>query len=155
MSQDQITVIDDILERYPGQPEYLIFLLQDIQGSYNYISPEAMNLVCDHVGVPLTQAYAVATFYQSFSLEPKGEHEIRVCLGTACHLKGGPRIVGEAERRLGIKAGQTTKDLKFTLETVNCLGACALAPVAVVDEEYIPNVTTRKLLKNIEELSAE
>ncbi len=72
MSQDQITVIDDILERYPGQPEYLIFLLQDIQSAYNYISPEAMNLVCDHVGVPLTQAYAVATFYQSFSLEPEG-----------------------------------------------------------------------------------
>ncbi len=155
MSQDQITVIDDILERYPGRPEYLIFLLQDIQSAYNYISPEAMNLVCDHVGVPLTQAYAVATFYQSFSLEPKGEHEIRVCLGTACHLKGGPRIVEQAERRLGIKAGQTTKDLKFTLETVNCLGACALAPVAVVDEEYFPNVTTRKLLKNIDELSTE
>ena len=114
-----------------------------------------MNLVCDHVGVPLTQAYAVATFYQSFSLEPKGEHEIRVCLGTACHLKGGPRIVEEAERKLGIKSGQTTKDLKFTLETVNCLGACALAPVAVVDEEYFPNVTTRKLLKNIDKLSTE
>ena len=147
--------IDDILEKYPGRPEYLIFLLQDIQSSYHFISPEAMNLVCDHIGVPLTQAYAVATFYQSFSLEPKGEHEIRVCLGTACHLKGGPRVVEEAERKLGIKSGQTTKDLKFTLETVNCVGACALAPVAVVDEEYFPNVTTRKLLKNIDKLSAE
>ena len=154
MSREQ-TTIDDILERYPGRQEYLIFLLQDIQSAYNYVSPEAMTLVSDHVGVPLTQAYAVATFYQSFSLEPKGEHEIRVCLGTACHLKGGPRIVEEAERRLGIKAGQTTKDLKFTLETVNCLGACALAPVAVVNEEYSPNVTTRKLLKKIDKLSAE
>ena len=95
-------VIDDILERYPESPEYLIFLLQDIQSSYGYISPEAMQLVCDHTGVPETQAYSVATFYQSFRLDPQGEHEIRVCLGTACHLKGGQRIVEELERKLDI-----------------------------------------------------
>jgi NADH-quinone oxidoreductase subunit E len=147
--------IDDIIERYPGKPESLIFLLQDIQASYNYVSPEAMTLVCDHVGVPLTQAYAVATFYQSFSLEPKGEHEIRVCLGTACHLKGAERIVSEMERRLGIKAGETTKDLKYTLETVNCLGACALAPVSVVDSDYQPNTTTPKLVKLLDKLVSE
>ncbi len=89
--------IDDIIERYPGKAESLIFLLQDIQAAYNYVSPDAMIFVCDHVGVPLTQAYAVATFYKSFSLEPKGEHEVRVCLGTACHLRGG----GKDCRRLG------------------------------------------------------
>ncbi len=154
MSKESVS-LDEIIERYPGRPEYLIFLLQDIQAAYNYISPEAMTLVCDHTGVPLTQAYAVATFYQSFSLEPKGEHEIRVCLGTACHLKGAARIVSELERRLGIKSGETTKDLKFTLETVNCLGACALAPVAVVDNEYQPNSTTPKLVKILDKLSAE
>ncbi|MBI5583587.1 MAG: NAD(P)H-dependent oxidoreductase subunit E [Deltaproteobacteria bacterium] len=154
MNKEQIS-IDDIIERYPGKPEYLIFLLQDLQHAYNYISPVALALVCDHVGIPLSQAYAVATFYQSFSLEPKGEHEVRVCQGTACHLKGAPRVVEEAERKLGIKAGQTTKDLKFTLETVNCLGACALAPVAVIDEEYHPNITTRQLLKNLDKLAAE
>ena len=114
-----------------------------------------MTLVCDHVGVPLTQAYAVATFYQSFSLEPKGEHEIRVCLGTACHLKGAPRIVSELERRLGIKAGETTKDLKYSLDTVNCLGACALAPVSVVDNEYQPNTTTPKLVKLLDKMVSE
>jgi NADH-quinone oxidoreductase subunit E len=145
--------IDDIMERYPGKPESLIFLLQDIQAAYNYISPEAMTLVCDHVGVPLTQAYAVATFYKSFSLEPKGEHEIRVCLGTACHLKGGERIAEGLERDLGIDRGHTTGDLMFTLETVNCLGACALAPVVMVDDDYLGGATqntVRRYLKKFE-----
>ena len=145
--------IDDIIERYPGKPESLIFLLQDIQASYNFISPEAMTLVCDHVGVPLTQAYAVATFYKSFSLEPKGEHEIRVCLGTACHLKGGERIAEGLERDLGVDRGHTTADLKFTLEMVNCLGACALAPVVMVDDDYLGGTTqnaVRRYLKKFE-----
>jgi NADH-quinone oxidoreductase subunit E len=145
--------IDDIIERYPGKPESLIFLLQDIQAAYNYISPEAMNLVCDHTGTPLTQAYAVATFYKSFSLEPKGEHEIRVCLGTACHLKGGERIADGLERDLGVERGHTTTDMKFTLETVNCLGACALAPVVMVDDDYLGGTTqnaVRRYLKKFE-----
>ena len=144
--------IDEIIDRYPSDPQYLIFLLQDIQAAFNYISPEALSLVCDHTGVPLSRAYAVATFYQSFSLEPKGEHEIRVCQGTACHLKGSPRLVEDLERRLGIEAGGTTEDLKFSLETVNCLGACALAPVIVVDDEYYPQVTSKKLNKLLSNL---
>lgn len=145
--------LDDIIERYPGQPDYLIFLLQDIQAAFNFVSPEALQLVCDHTGVPLSQAYAVATFYQSFSLEPKGEHEIKVCLGTACHLKGAPRLVEELERRLGVKPGGTTDDLQYSLDTVNCLGACALAPVMVVDEQYKPSVTTKKLDKMLKNLA--
>jgi len=145
--------IDEIIERYPGRSEYLIFLLQDIQAAFNYISPEAMQLVCDHTGVPLSQAYAVATFYQSFSLEPKGEHNIKVCRGTACHLKGSERLVEDLERRLGVQAGGTTKDLRFTLETVNCLGCCALSPVVVVDDEYHSQVTSRKLEKVLKELA--
>ena len=145
--------IDEIIERYPGQPQYLIFLLQDIQSAFRYISPEAMNLVCDHTGVPLSQAYSVATFYQSFSLEPKGEHTIKVCQGTACHLKGSERLVEHLERRLEIEAGQTTPDMNFTLETVNCLGCCALSPVVVADEEYYSQATTRKLDKVVKELS--
>lgn len=152
MNKEQIS-IDDIIERYPGKPESLIFLLQDIQSAYNYVSPTAMNLVCDHVGIPLTQAYAVATFYKSFSLEPKGEHEIRVCLGTACHLKGGERIAEGLERDLEVERGRTTKDQKFTLETVNCLGACAMAPVVMIDEDYIGEATqgsVRKYLKKFQ-----
>lgn len=145
--------LDEIIERYPGQPNYLIFLLQDIQAAFNFVSPEALQLVCDHTGVPLSQAYAVATFYQSFSLEPKGEHEIKVCLGTACHLKGAPRLVEELERRLGVKPGSTTDDLQYSLDTVNCLGACALAPVMVVDERYQPSVTTKKLDKVLKSLA--
>jgi NADH-quinone oxidoreductase subunit E len=147
--------IDEIIERYPGKPDSLIFLLQEIQAAYHYISPEAMTLVCDHTGVPLTQAYTVATFYKSFSLEPKGEHEIRVCQGTACHLKGSLRLVENLSRELKVDPGGTTKDLKFTLETVNCLGACALAPVAVIDEKYYAKVTARKLDSVLKKISTE
>jgi NADH-quinone oxidoreductase subunit E len=147
--------IDSILYRYPGHPKYLISLLQDVQAEYDYISPQHLNLICGHVGVPLSRAWSVATFYKSFSLEPRGEHEIKVCLGTACHLKGGPRIVEALERDLSIKRGQTTEDLRFTLETVNCLGACALAPVLVVGEDYHPNVTIRKVTKLIKQLATE
>ena len=100
----------------------------------------------------LTQGYSVATFYQSFRLDPRGEHEIRVCLGTACHLKGGQRIVEELERRLNVKAGETTEDMRYTLNTVNCVGACALAPVVVTDEEYHPNMTAQKLEKHLKTL---
>lgn len=154
MSTSPLIDIDEIIERYPGKPEFLIFLLQDIQAAYNYISREALELVCDHTGVPFSTAYATATFYQSFSLKPKGEHNLRVCLGTACHLKGAPRIVQDLERRLGIKAGETTDDLQFTLETVNCLGACALAPVMVADEEYVPGATAKKVEKIVKDLAA-
>lgn len=145
--------IDEILERYPASPEYLIFLLQDIQKNYGYISPDSMQLICDRTGVPASQAYSVATFYQSFRLEPQGEHEIKVCLGTACHLKGGGRIMEELKRRLGVEPGQTTPDMKFTYSSVNCVGACALAPVVVIDGEYYPSTTVRKLEKQIKALS--
>ena len=144
--------IDEILERYPSDPRYLITLLQDVQAEFNYISPESINLVCDHLGVPLTQAWAVATFYQSFSLEPRGEHEIRVCLGTACHLKGGQRIAEGLEMDLDVERGRTTNDLRFTLETVNCLGACALAPVVMVDDHYIGGATRGAVNKHLKKL---
>ncbi len=149
----QSEIIEDILERYPAKPEYLIFLLQDIQADCGYLSSESMQLVSDHTGVPITQAYSVATFYQSFRLEPVGEHEVKVCLGTACHLKGGQRIVDELERQLGISAGETSEDMMFTLDTVNCVGACALAPVLVVDDEYESNISAgqvKKILKKIQ-----
>lgn len=149
----QPEIIEEILERYPAKPEYLIFLLQDIQAGYGYISSESMQIISDHTGVPVTQAYSVATFYQSFRLEPRGEHEIKVCLGTACHLKGGHRIVEELERQLGINAGETTEDMMYTLNTVNCLGACAMAPVMVIDDEVESKITAgriKKILKTIE-----
>lgn len=147
--------IDEILERYPERPEYLIFLLQDIQEEFGYVSAKNMEIICDHIEVPLSQAYSVATFYQSFRLEPKGEHEIRVCLGTACYLKGSQRIIDELERRLGVGPGCTSDDMRYTLETVNCVGACSLAPVIVVDEEYKPNTTVMKLKKILHGLEQE
>ena len=152
---DQEKTLDDIMDRYPGKPEYLIFMLQDIQSSYGFISQGSMEQACDCAGVPLTQGYSVATFYQSFRLEPSGEHEIRVCQGTACHLKGAERIVDDLGRRLKIKPGETTVDLRYTLNTVNCVGACALAPVVVVDDEYKANMSAKKLEKYLKTLDQE
>lgn len=156
MSQPAIDIdIDEIIERYPGSPEYLIFLLQDIQAAFNYVSAEALLLVCDHTGVPESQVYSVATFYNSFSLEPKGENMVHVCLGTACHLKGSGLIAENLVRSLGMEEPGTTEDMAFTVETVNCLGACALAPVAVVNGEYQPKVSSPKLMKTVKKLASQ
>jgi len=144
--------LDEIMERYPGQPEYLIFMLQDIQSKYGYISKDSMLLACDRAGVPLTQGYSVATFYQSFRLDPKGEHEIRVCSGTACHLKGSHRLVEELERRIGVKPGETTEDMRYTLNTVNCVGACSIAPVTIINKKVYGKSTSQGILKEIKGL---
>lgn len=141
--------IDSILEKYPSDPRYLISALQDVQAEYHYISPENLNLICDHVGVPTTQAWSVATFYKAFSLEPRGEHEVCVCMGTACHLKGAERIVEGLERDLKVKRGHTTEDMRYSLDTVNCLGACAMAPVVTVDGEYVGEATQNAVKKII------
>jgi NADH-quinone oxidoreductase subunit E len=146
--------LENVLERYPPNPEHLISALQDVQTKFNYIPPEAMRAVCDHLGVPVSRGWAVATFFKSFSLEPRGEHGIKVCLGTACHLKGGERVVESLERDLKVARGHTTADLRFTLDTVNCLGACALAPLAVVDEEYQATTNSRKLKKYLKKVAA-
>lgn len=142
--------IDAIMGRYFRHPQHLIPLLQDVQAAFGYLSPENLNLVCDYLGVPITQAWSIATFYKSFSLEPRGEHEIKVCLGTTCHLKGGERLVECCERDLGVPRGGTTEDLRFTLETVNCLGSCALAPVVMVDQDYLGGANIRTLKKRLE-----
>ena len=144
--------IDELMDRYPAKPEYLIGLLQDIQEENGYISQEAMVWASEHTRVPLTQAYSVATFYQSFRLEPPGEHEIKVCLGTACHLKGGQQLVEGLSRSLDVEPGETTDDMMFTLSTVNCVGACAIAPVAMVDEEYHASATLQKCEKEIKKI---
>jgi len=147
--------LETILDRYPPSPEHLISALQDVQAKFNYIPAEAMTAVCNHLGVPVSRGWSVATFYKSFSLEPKGVHEIKVCLGTACHLKGGARLVESLERELKVERGHTTKDLSFSLDTVNCVGACALAPVVVVDEGYQANTNSRKLRKHLKQIDNE
>jgi NADH-quinone oxidoreductase subunit E len=128
--------VAEILENFEHRVDSLIMILQDIQEEYRYLPESALRIVSDDLELPLSQLYEVATFYRSFSLEPRGTHEVKVCLGTACHLRGGTMILENLERELGVKAGQTTPDLDFTLETVNCVGACALAPLVLVDSEY-------------------
>ena len=139
------TALENILERYPPSSEHLISALQDIQARFNYIPPEAMTAVCDHLGVPVSRGWAVATFYSAFSLEPKGEHEISVCLGTACHVRGGKNLYDKFRRDLAIPGQEgTTRDLKFTLRHVRCLGCCSMGPVAQVDDEIHGNLNQRK-----------
>ncbi|MFZ5451211.1 MAG: NAD(P)H-dependent oxidoreductase subunit E [Thermodesulfobacteriota bacterium] len=144
--------LENILERYTPSSEHLISALQDVQAKFNYIPPEAMSAVCEYFGVSQSRAWAVATFYKSFSLQPRGMHEIKVCLGTACHLKGGARITEGLERELGVEREHTTKDLQFTLETVRCLGTCAMAPVVMIDEEYVGGANIRSLKKELKKL---
>ncbi|MDI6854650.1 MAG: NAD(P)H-dependent oxidoreductase subunit E [Deltaproteobacteria bacterium] len=137
--------LETILDQYPPNPEHLISALQDVQAKFSYIPKEAMTAVCDHLGVPVSRGWAVATFYKAFSLEPKGEHEISVCLGTACHVRGARNVYEKFRRDLAIPGEEgTTKDLKFTLRQVRCLGCCSMAPVAQIDEEVHGGLSQRK-----------
>jgi NADH-quinone oxidoreductase subunit E len=143
--------VDDIIDGYNADKSALIGIFQDIQQEFRYLPREAISRVVERLDIPITQAYAVATFYKSFSLVPRGEHEIHVCLGTACHLRGGQRLVENFERTLNVNAGGTTADRKFTLETVNCLGACALAPLVRVDQKNYGKMSGDKISKIIKE----
>jgi NADH-quinone oxidoreductase subunit E len=130
----------------------LINALEEIQERFRYLPPEALILASERLGVPLSQAYSVATFYNAFSLKPKGKHCLNVCMGTACHVRGSVQVLDRLETKLGIRNGGTTRDHLFTLETVNCLGACALGPIVVTDGEYSGQMTPQKtdqLLRSI------
>jgi NADH-quinone oxidoreductase subunit E len=150
-NQMDLKKVTEIINKYNADKGWLIAIFQDVQQEYRYLPKEAIGLVANRLQIPLTQAYMVATFYKSFSLVPRGEHEIHVCLGTACHLRGGQRLVENFQRILDIRAGETTKDMKFTLETVNCLGACALAPLVRVDQKNYSKVTGDRVSKIIKE----
>jgi NADH-quinone oxidoreductase subunit E len=134
-----------IVEKHSEDRGGLISTLEDIQSKYGYLPEDALRIVAKTTGHSLVDLFGVATFYRSFSLKPRGNHLISVCLGTACHVRGAPIIVGEFERQLEISAGETTSDNDFTLQTVNCLGACALGPMVMVDGHYFSNVDTRKV----------
>ncbi len=133
------------ITKYSNEKKALISILQDIQEEYNYLPQEALKIVSKTLGVPLIDIIGVATFYRAFSLEPRGKHLITVCLGTACHVRGGPKILEEFERKLNIEAGETSKDGQFSLETVACLGCCAIGPVVVIDGNYHAQITIRKV----------
>lgn len=146
-------VLNAIIDKHNTDHGGLISILEAIQTKYSYLPEKALRLVADRTGRSLVAIYGVATFYKSFSLKPRGKHIISVCLGTACHVRGGPNVAREVERQLGIKDGETTPDRNFTLQTVNCLGACALGPVVVVDGHYFSNVDTANVKSILEKAS--
>jgi NADH:ubiquinone oxidoreductase subunit E len=139
--------LEGILSKYEGESTDLIPVLQEIQDSYSYLPKDELKEVGKRLNVPLTQIYSVATFFTMFSLIPKGEHQLKVCLGTTCHLKGGQRLVDSIASRLHVDVGYTTKDGYFSLETVGCLGSCAQAPVMMIDDKYYARVKVDKVAK--------
>lgn len=132
------------VRKYGGQKRAVIQVLQELQVQLRWLSPETLEAVALELAVPLAHVFSVATFYKAFSLEPRGRHLCTVCMGTACHVRGGAAILEHFERKLGIRAGETSPDREYTLERVNCLGACALAPLAVVDGRYFGQMTETK-----------
>lgn len=140
-----LAVIDAILAKHHYSGSMLISYLQDIQKELRYLPQEALRFVARRVNVPLPRVYGIATFYKSFSLRPRGEHMIQVCLGTACHVKGGTNILERFERELGIETGDTTYDNRFSLESVRCVGCCGLAPVFVIDGKFFGKMTQEKI----------
>jgi NADH-quinone oxidoreductase subunit E len=151
MNTDEVL---SIIDRHQRQGEGLISVLEEIQAKYSYLPPEALKLVAERTGRSPVDVYGVATFYKSFSLKPRGKHLCSVCMGTACHVRGAPAVAEEFRRQLGVAPGETTADREFSLETVNCLGACALGPVAVVDGHYFANVRSSRVKQIISDTRA-
>jgi NADH-quinone oxidoreductase subunit E len=144
------TDVDEIVRRFDSDQGQLVSILQDIQDEYRYLPKDALEKVSHALAIPLSQVYSVVTFFRAFSLEPRGRHLIKVCLGTACHVRGANRIMERMALELDIDAGETTNDLAFTLESVNCLGCCALGPVAVIDDATFGQMTTDKVVPLLE-----
>lgn len=147
--------VDKIIDEYNGDKSALIQILLKIQANNHWLPKPALMWVSERLGVPMSQILNIATFYKAFSLDPKGKHLVRVCLGTACHVRGGPRILDAAEQFLGIESGETTSDLNFTLEGVNCLGCCALGPVMMVDNTHYGKLAPSKVGEILSKYRAE
>lgn len=137
--------IDRILQNYQKDQRFALAMMQDMQREFQYVPKEGLYALSGYLGCPLSSLYAMATFYKALSLVPKGEHIIKCCDGTACHIRGSSILIDGIYRELGIRPGETTGDGKFSLETVNCLGSCALAPVMVVDDVYYGKVTLERV----------
>ena len=153
MTDEQQRRADEILEQQGFEVENLIGILQQIQKEENYLPKEVLEHISRRTEIPLSRIFGIASFYKSFSLKPRGRHQVKVCLGTACHIKGASQNNEEIMRRLKIKEGETTPDMNFSLETVNCVGACALAPVIVVNEDYYDGITPAKVRKMLKQYS--
>jgi len=142
--------VDEVIDAFSGDLSHLIGILQDIQAKFNYLPREALMRVSERLEIPLSQVFGVATFFRAFSLTPRGRHQINVCLGTACHVRGGARILEKLQRDLTVQAGGTTEDLRFTLESVRCLGCCSLGPVVVIDDDTYGRLNQEKVPKLLE-----
>ncbi len=145
MESDYREIVDNIIKKYDGKKEAIIAILQDVQAQLRWLPNNVLSLISGKLKIPISSLYSIATFYKSFYLKPRGENVVTVCMGTACHVRGAPKILEEFERRLNIKDGETTKDHKVTLECVNCVGACALGPIVIVNEEYHGQMTKVKV----------
>ena len=133
--------VGEVLQKHQHDKSLLVDILQDIQAEGGYLPKEVLVETSQGLGIPLSRVYSVATFFKAFSLKPRGRNLINVCMGTACHVRGAVKVLEKIEQELGIKRGQTTPDLKYTLETVNCVGACALGPMVIVGEDYHGEMT--------------
>lgn len=144
-----LSLLGPILKKYQSQEGALITMLQELQKAYGYLPEVVLTHLSQEVKVPLSQIYGVVTFYAQFYLTPRGRNIIRVCRGTACHVRGGSRILEAVEREVGIMEGETTPDLEYSLETVACIGACALAPTMVINEKTYGKLTSKKVMESI------
>lgn len=151
MSNDAIdlSLMEPIFEKYREQKGTVIPILQNAQGIYGYLPPEVLQLIADRLGVALSKVYGVATFYSQFYMEPRGRHILRLCDGTACHVKGTRPLVSAVEEEFGVQPDETTEDGELTVEIVYCLGSCALAPVAVLDDQVMGRMQREKLLERV------
>jgi NADH-quinone oxidoreductase subunit E len=147
-----ITNIDAIIDRYDSAPSALLAIMQDVQDAERYLPKEAMTRIAEKLEIPIARVYQMATFFESFHLEPRGKHVCTVCMGTACHVRGAQRLVEQLERDFDIPSGGTTKDMMFTIEEVNCVGACALGPLVIINGDYHGNMTSGSLQKVIKKI---
>ena len=141
-----------IVAKAENEQRELIHILHNVQSEFGYIPPQAITAIAKYLKISEGDIYGVVTFYKAFSLEPRGKHLVTICMGTACHVRGAPSILDEFERQLNIESGETTEDNLFTLETVNCVGACALGPIAITDEEYHGQLKTNEVEKILQEI---
>jgi NADH-quinone oxidoreductase subunit E len=140
-----LQAVKEIASGYGKDRSALIAVLQDVHAEYNYLPEGSLDVIARELGVPLASVYGVATFFRAFSFKPRGRHLATICMGTACHVRGAPNLLAEAEERLGVSPGETTRDRSFTLETVNCLGCCAVGPLVVIDGEYHGEMTPKRV----------
>lgn len=153
MSNDTLEKAKKIATKWGKKPENIIEMMHDVQNEFNYLPKEILQVLSKEANVPIAQIYSIATFYNAFSLKPKGKNKICVCMGTPCHALGAPKVVSALERELKIKCGETTPDMQFSLDISGCVGTCGLAPVVVINDDLygpVPATNVKKLIKKYE-----